>query len=409
MEIFDVMAILAGVFLLLVLIERVTKSTRLPLNVFLILAGFFGSEVALLFVHDLSIRWHHIRDIILYVLIPIIIFQTILKLDYRISAKEIWPTLLLAVPITLMTGLGIGFLLYWMVGHPEGFPLHSALVAGMLLATTSPATVGILLKQTKAPKRLINIMLGEGLFNGLIAIALFFFLLSVDLDTDLNDSQAFFSLAGQLLYTSGVSILIGSVIGWLLRYLLRNTDSGFRHTIITQAGCFLSYYLATSFLDASGVLALLPTALILLHYMQNNDKADCQFTRAVWDYKRYLASGVLHLMMGLSLTFTLFREQWLAMLFGVIAALLVRALIVYFIFPVARNLLTKEALDRRYCSVMWWGGMRGGTTIALAISLPEDLTGWWTIQAIAYGAVLFSASVQAASLPRVVRWASYKP
>ncbi|MBE8232274.1 MAG: hypothetical protein HAW67_00965 [Endozoicomonadaceae bacterium] len=407
MDILTLTAVLSAIVLLILLIELTTQKMPIPLNVFLVIAGFVGSELLLLFVDDLGIRWFHISEIMLYLLVPIILFQTVFRLDFRISLNDLWIMLALALPLSLITGVSIGFLLYWLVGHPEGFPLHSAIVAGMLLASTSPTAMGFLLKAANAPERLSSIMMGEGLFNGIIAIMLFFFLLPLD-TISISNGPALLALSQKFLYQLILGSLDGLLIGWLLIQLMRHTQAGFRHLVITQIGCFLSYYFANSLLGVSGVASLLPTALLMLFYMQKNQgHIDFQFTRTVWDNKRYLASGGLHILMGVSLTIGLFTQQWLAMLLGIFTALLVRAIVVFALLPPTRKLFSRTALHRSYCSVLWWGGMRGGTTIALALSLPETLTGWWTVQAIAYGAVLFSLSFQAGLLPFLVKRANH--
>ncbi len=403
MNILTLAAILSTVFLLILLIEQSTKKTVIPLNVFLVLAGFLGSEFLLLFVDDLGIRWFHIRDLMLHLLLPVILFQTLFKLNFRIKRNDLWLMIALAIPFTLITGLGVGSLLYLLIGHPENFPLHSALVAGMLLAATSSTTMGFLLKAAKAPARLHNIMVGEGLFNSPIAIMLFFFLLPLD-STMMNDLPTFLQASQVFLFQVILSVIDGLVIGWLLIQVMRWTDCGFRHLVITQIGCFLSYYIANGLLGVSGIASLLPTALMLVLYMQKNkDKVDFAFTQAAWDNKRYLASGGLHILMGISLTTALFTQQWMAMLLGIFVVLFIRAIMVFAILPSSRRLFSLPAINHDHRPILWWGGMRGGTTIVLALSLPETLPGWWTIQAVAYGAVLFSLSFQAGLLPIFVR------
>lgn len=401
MNLLSLTAIIVAIALAVLILEQLSRHTRTPFNAWLVAAGFVGSEIALWFVDDLGIRWQHIQALILYLFVPILIFQTIIRLDIHLKWQDIGLMLILTIPIALLSGTGIGFLLYWLIGHPTGFPLQSALIAGFLLASTSPTAMGLILKDNHAPERLSNVMLMEGLFNGLIAIMLFFSIRDMPANLSLHNLP---QLSSHLLYNSVAGVAIGWGLSTLLRPLLQLTPAGFRHALILLAACFLSHYLAISW-AASSIAALATTALLLLHAMQKHDQvADIQLTQHIWAYKRYLASSSLHILMGISLTLAMFNERWLAMLMGIFATLVVRAIISYLLLPALRQWLNLQAIPPHYRTVLWLGGsMRGGTTIALALSLPTSLEGWWTIQAIAYGTVLFSVSVQQGSLAYFVQ------
>ena len=80
-----------------------------------------------------------------------------------------------------------------------------------------------------------------------------------------------------------------------------------------------------------------------------------------------------------------------------------RAITVFGLAPLAGLLPAAEPVPRAHRPVVYWGGLRGAVTLALALSLPVELDYWWTIQSIAFGVVLFTLFVQAPTMPWLLR------
>lgn len=102
--------------------------------------------------------------------------------------------------------------------------------------------------------------------------------------------------------------------------------------------------------------------------------------------------------MGMTITMAMFTERWLAMLIGIGAVLLIRALVVYGLLgmhAVAATRFGGNPVPSGHRSILLWGGLRGAVTLALALSLPVEIPYWWTIQSIAFGVVLFGLFGQA--------------
>jgi CPA1 family monovalent cation:H+ antiporter len=106
--------------------------------------------------------------------------------------------------------------------------------------------------------------------------------------------------------------------------------------------------------------------------------------------------------MGVTITLEMFRDQWVAMLIGITAATISRAVVIYGFTPIVNILPQQEKIPVSYQNVMMWGGLRGGVGIALALSIPTTVPGWYTVQAIIYGMVLFTLFVQAPLMPRLI-------
>jgi CPA1 family monovalent cation:H+ antiporter len=195
--------------------------------------------------------------------------------------------------------------------------------------------------------------------------------------------------------THGVCLFTGIV------RLLRNTVTKSLATIISA---YLAFVLAESFLHVSGVMSVLVTGLILGH-MIHHAKPDTTvgFIQELWESNAFIANALVFLLMGVVTTTSMFEERWLAMLIGIAAVLIARAIGIFAFVPLLNRATPIEPISRAYQAVMMWGGLRGAVTLALALSLPVTLDYWWTIQSIAFGVVIFTLFTQATSTGRLLR------
>ncbi len=151
-------------------------------------------------------------------------------------------------------------------------------------------------------------------------------------------------------------------------------------------------------------MAVLITGLILGYRAQHTAPGEhAGFEQELWEFNAYVANALVFLLMGVTITLGMFEERWLAMLTGIAAVLLARALGLLAFVPLLNSLTPIEPISRPFQIVMLWGGLRGAVTLALALSLPTSLDYWWTIQSIAFGVVLFTLFVQATSTAPLLR------
>ena len=115
----------------------------------------------------------------------------------------------------------------------------------------------------------------------------------------------------------------------------------------------------------------------------------------------HIANAIVFIVMGVTITTSMFEERWLAMLIAIAAVFVARAVSIYASLSVL-GLVQSNPVDLRSQTVMVWGGLRGAVALALALSLPVTLDYWWTIQSIAFGVVLFMLFVQAPTIGLLV-------
>ena len=169
-----------------------------------------------------------------------------------------------------------------------------------------------------------------------------------------------------------------------------------QQALVTLISAYSSYLLAEQALNVSGVMSVLLTGLIMGRAIHDDlpDRRD-SFVDTFWEFNVYVAEALVFLLMGVTITVAMFEERWLAMIIGIAAVLLARAVGVFGTAPLISRLPGIEPLDRDYQRIIYLGSMRGAVVLALALSIPVELPYWWTIQSIAFGVVVFALFVQA--------------
>jgi len=393
----ELLAFYVVLLFIAVVSEPIAERLDVPFSAFLVVLGFAASEVLIAFGGDTGLRWDAFRELIFFVFLPVLIFEAAFNTDVRELLKNLPLILFLALPLMLLATGITAVILFYGIGHPDGFPWLAALIAAALLSATDPVAVLALFKRFGAPGRLRTIIDGESLFNDATAIVLFSVLLALATGeratADLSQGTLDFL---RIFFGGG---LAGALVGGTAFLALRVIDGAVARGVISLIAAYGAFLLAES-QHVSGVMAAMSAGLLLGHSLRKS--ADVQGLRELWEYKAWLANALLFLIAGISFQLAMFTEQWLAMLIGILGVLVARALNVYALVPLLGRLPGITPLPRDWRPVVWWGGVRGAVTLALALSLPLSLDYWWTIQSIAYGVVLWTLVVQASSMPWVM-------
>lgn len=381
----------SGLLITALLVEPLAARARLPFSVALVTVGFLGSEILVAFGVDTGLRWHHFTGLILEVFLPVLVFESAFNLNARQLLNNVVPILYLAVPLMLIAALLTGTLIYLGIGHPEGFPWVVALLTGALLSATDPVAVTALFKKLCTPPRLRILIEGESLFNDASAIVLFTVLLSLATMPAEAVTLPYAIVEFLRVFFGGISS--GAIIGLVGVVLMRLYKRDIPRAIITLASTIFSAYMAEHVFHFSGVMAVLATGLMLGE--TNRRQGESTFTGTLWEFNAYIANALIFLLVGVTITVQMFSSQWLAMLIGILAAVIARALLMYVLLPPVQWLPGIASLPMAYRTVMFWSALRGAVTLALALSLPLELEAWFTVQSIAYGVVLFTLFLQA--------------
>ncbi len=396
-----VILLLAGLLLLALVIQPLARRLHLPFTATLVIAGFVASEILVGAGIDTGVRAGNFHDLVFFVFLPVLIFESAYTIDARLLLKNLVPILFLAIPLMLLSTLITAVLVYAGIAHPSGFPWIAAFLTGALLSATDPVAVVALFRQMGAPERLTVLLEGESLFNDATAIVVFGVIIAMA--TGSAGAMSYPEAAMHFLRVFFGGALVGTAIGLAFLGITRLLGDDITRALATVIAAYLAFVLAESWLHVSGVMAVLVTGLILGQPRGSSDSQQDGFVHTLWTFNAYVANALVFLLMGVTITLDMFSERWLAMLIGIAGVIVARAAGIFTLVPLLTSITPVEPVPRPYQVVMFWGGLRGAVTLALALSLPTSLDYWWTIQSIAFGVVLFTLFAQATTTGALLR------
>lgn len=340
------------------------------------------------------------KSLLLDVMLSFLLFAGALHTKLDALKRNRGPILTLATfGVVVSAGL-IGLLLYYLlilINYPVD--LIYCLLFGSLLAPTDPIAVLSILKQAGAPKKLETKIVGESLFNDGVGVVVFLVLLSVAKSGIENFDLAHVGLV--FLEEVGGGLLLGLIGGFLAFRLMRTIDHYETEVMITLAVVMGLYSLASA-LHFSGPLAVVVAGLFI-----GNRSPDIAWTKETqtyidkfWELLDVFLNAILFVLIGLELLVIEINPFYLGLGLAVIPiSLLARYLAV--LLPVQ---FYKERLDfvPKTAFLLTWGGIRGGISIALALSLEADMHRELFLT-LAYIVVVFSIVVQGLSLATVLK------
>ncbi|EAU53583.1 cation:proton antiporter [Mariprofundus ferrooxydans] len=397
-----VSAVIWSIFSLLLValfIQFLAQRVRLPFTILLVLVG-----IGLNSLHDVypgfSI-FHALKispDMILYVFLPALIFESSYNLNARRLVHNIGPVLTLAVPGLLISTFTIGCILWW----ATAIPFSMALLLGAILSATDPVAVVSIFRQIGAPDRLNTLIEGESLFNDATSIVVAGILIGMVIEHSGEASISsgiitfFWLFIGGLATGIGLGFLTGKIIGWV-------ESESFIEIGLTTALAYLSFLLAEEVFHVSGVMATVGAGLTLGSWGRIRISTSVRiYLEHFWELLAFIANALLFLLVGMKVNLA---DMWqtMGMLVWVIIAMLVaRAIVIFCLIPLIGRLPGSRPISIPYQFIMFWGGLRGAIALALVLSLPEfeysDL-----FVAMVMGAVLFTLLVQGLSIEWVMK------
>ena len=336
---------------------------------------------------------------LLHGMLSFLLFAGALHVNLSDLAQQKWIIGSLATFGVVASTLLVGTSTWFILGFLEvQMPWIYCLLFGALISPTDPIAVLGILKTAKIPKSLETKIAGEALFNDGVGVVVFLVLLEI-----VTGGQEV--MAGDvvllLLTETGGGVLFGLAIGWVAYQMLKSVDNYQVEVLITLALVTGGYSLA-GHLHVSGPIAIVVTGLLIGNHgrLMAMSEITCAHLDTFWELVDEILNAVLFVLIGLEILVLPLSGP--ALLAGIAAIPLVLASrLVSVGVPV---LLLRPFLEfsPRVVRILTWGGLRGGISVALALSLPEgparDL-----FLPVTYTVVVFSVVVQGLTIGRLVK------
>ncbi|THJ22451.1 MAG: sodium:proton antiporter [Nitrospira sp. CG24D] len=317
------------------------------------------------------------------------------KLDELLDLK--WVIGSMAVAGTILSSLITGLLGYWLfdlVGLP--LPLLYCLLFGALISPTDPIAVMGVLRQARLPKALEMKIVGESLFNDGVGVVIFLVVLNLVPKDSFTATDVLALFAEEAI--GGAAL--GLALGYIAYRMLRSVDNYQVEILITLALVMGSFALA-DLLHTSGPIAVVVAGLLIGN--QGRQWAMSEKTRehldSFWELLDELLNAVLFVLIGLEVLVLSFQRAYLVA--GLVAIPLVLAARWLSVVVQVKAFSFVREFSARTITILTWGGLRGGISVALALSLPvgpmRD-----AVVTITYAVVVFSILVQGLTINRVL-------
>ena len=340
----------------------------------------------------------NIDKIVLNYLLGFLLFAGALHTNWNNLKQQIKPIATFALGGVLLSTIIIAVMFY---GLTQIFNLNLSfiycLIFGALISPTDPIAVLGILTKANVPKKTEYTIVGESLFNDGVGVVVFIALLDA-----LNTGHFSITHFGILFLQEAVGgILMGLVLGYFLYLLLKSIDH-YETEILLTLGFVMAGYTFCNYLHLSGALSMVVMGLMVGNFKQDVAMSDITqaYVHKFWELVDVILNAVLFILIAFVLIVIDFKTKYIWVgLISVFLVLISRIIIVFlphFVFPKLLKLTTKEA------KIISWGGLRGGLSLALVLSLPDNETKEILLIAT-YFCVLFSIIIQGLTIESLAK------
>lgn len=370
------------------ILKSLLKHSRLPYTVGLFAIGIIlgvmnrtGVFQSLPELHDAVSSVANINpDLILYLFLPILIFDAAYELNLHIFKKTLANATLLAAPGLIICMLLTGALMMGVATFIPGFESWTwafALMFGALISATDPVAVVALLHELKTSKRFSTLVDAESLLNdgtGIVCFMLFFGAYAAEEATHASPVITFIREVG---LSTLLGFLLARIVIWFITRI--NSEEMVQNSVIILAA-YLTFILSQYYLGVSGVIALVAFGLTVTYVGKPRLKPQVNtFMEHFWELLTYIANTLIFILVGVVIAEKVdFSWGALGVLILIYIALnLIRFAMIMLLYPVMKRL--GYGLTRRESVILTWGGLRGALAMILALmvsytpAIPEDI------------------------------------
>ncbi|MFE0465335.1 Na+/H+ antiporter [Kitasatospora sp. NPDC058965] len=399
------LSLLFLVLLASVITMPLARRTGIPQPVLMTVLGLVMAVVPQ--IPDVTIE----PELILPLVLPPLIFAVARRASLAYFRANLRSILLLAVALVIVTTGAVAVTFHALA---PAVPVAAAMALGALVSPPDPVAAVAVAGSVGLPRRLVAVLESEGLFNDVTAIVIYSLAVEAVVDGDFSVPHALL----RFVLSAVLAVVIGVALGWLTTKVAGVLDDPTQQVALNLLVPFAAYTLAEE-AEGSGVLAVVVVGLYLADRAADADDVSYRLVgTAFWDIVESLITGVAFGLIGLELA-TVLKDAgagWTSMLGDAAVVIAVVVLVrLCWLLPAAR--LSKRLsrgeddipISWRETVVLWWSGMRGVATVALALAVPltthlgEPFPGRGRLVFVAFSVVLFTLLVQGLSLPWLVK------
>ena len=412
LQIASLLIVLAGAFgAINYFVLRLPSAIGILVVALLASLALIGAEAAIpsfTFTEQLRQDIHKLEfsEALLEGMLGLLLFAGGLHVKLEDLKAEAWSVALMAtIGVALSTAIaGVGF--SWITGAP----LLIALVFGALISPTDPVAVLGVLREADLRRSLETKIAGESLFNDGVGYVIFLLLVGLAFPVaGHGEGHGGGAVDAVLLFVqeAGGGALLGGVLGWLVFRVMRRIDDYPLEVLLSLGLAFGGYQLAVA-LHVSGPIMAVVAGLFIGHVGMKHGMSDQtrNYLQAFWTLIDEILNAVLFLLIGIEV----FAIHWQTD-FLIAGAISIALALVARLAAVAVPILALRIIrhyPRDVIPIMTWGGLKGGISVALALSLPD---GDWKpiILTVTYMIVVFSIIVQGLTIAPLARRLSHEP
>ena len=341
-----------------------------------------------------------LSEILMGAILNFLLFAGAIHISLHELRKQRIPIMIFSTLGVIISTLVVGLLMYavfQILALP--IPFIQCLVFGALISPTDPIAVIGILKSAGIRKSLEIRVAGESLFNDGVSVVLFAVLLQLARGSEFD--LTFIHISGLFLREAGGGLLVGLLIGYIGSHGIKGINS-YNVTVIITLAVVMGGYLITRYLHVSGPLTMVVAGLVIGNYGETigMSASDRSYLYKFWELIDEILNAILFLIIGFELLLIPeLEEYWVIGSLSILVVLMARFLSIWLPIRLIPNI---GRFDRQTIVILVWGGLRGGVSVALALTIDRSLHQNLFLS-ITYYIVVFSIVVQGLTIGKLTK------